>query len=240
MTELFNFKEFLQSFPELIRRVPKTIGIVIFSFAIGLVIGFIVALIRIYKVKVLNTLSKIYVSFIRGTPLIVQLYVINYGLPRIIYWCQINKGWLMSIQINKISAEFFGLLTLSINLGAYLSEAIRASIESVDIGQFEAAKSLGMTTMQMMWRIIIPQALKVAVPNLGNTIVATTKDTSILFMIGVVDLMGQAKIFGARTLSMMEVFIAVAIIYWVICAVMMWLIARYERKLKVSYKKIMQ
>lgn len=238
MSELFDFRDFISCFPELMKRLPKTIELIGVSFLIGLLIGFIVAIIRIYKVKGLNKICGFYVSFIRGTPIIVQLYLISYSIPKIIYYLQMHKGYLTGIEVSVLSAEIYGIVTLALNIGAYLSEAIRASIESVDAGQFEAARMLGMTTYQMMSRIIIPQAMKVAVPNIGNTLVSTTKDTAVLFMVGIVDIMGQAKIHGSRTLSILEAYIAVAIIYWIMCALLSKGIVLLERRLKIADKAI--
>ena len=139
-----------------------------------------------------------------------------------------------------VSAEMLGLIAFSINLGAYTSETIRSAIEAVPNGQFEAAKSIGMTTRQMMLRIIIPQAIRSAVPNLTNVMINTMKDTSLLFTIGIIDMMGQAKIFGARTLKLIEVYVAVALIYWIICIVMVRVFSVIEKKSKVYSKAITQ
>src|SRR5690606_11176422 len=176
---------------------------------LSLSIGMAAALIKIYKVPVLNVISSIYVSFIRGTPLLVQIYLVFYGIRKIIYFLQREYGWLMSADVNSIPPEVYALLAFSINLGAYLSETIRSAIESVDRGQFEAAKAIGMTPTQMMLKIIFPQALSVAIPNLGNMFISTIKDTSLVFMIGVIDIMGEAKILGSRGLAFFEVYIAV-------------------------------
>lgn len=238
MNELFNIEGFLDAFPELIGRIPVTLGIAGLSFVIGLVIGLLVAVIRIYKVPGLKTVCRFYVSFIRGTPLVVQLYLANYGIARIIFFLQTHTSQFSSFDTNLIKPEYYGLLAFSINLGAYLSETIRAAIEAVDIGQFEAAKSVGMTTTQMMKRIIIPQAIKVAIPNLNNTIVNTIKDTSLLFTIGIIDLMGQAKIYGARTLSLIEVYIAVSIIYWCVCNILEKVFSKAEKQMKIHDKGI--
>lgn len=238
MKDLFDVTYFLKSFPELFTRLPMTMGIAILAYAIGLAIGLLVALIRIYRIPVLKSISHFYVSFIRGTPLVVQLYIANYGIARIIYYLQTDTHMFANFDANVIKAEYYGLIAFSLNLGAYLSETIRASIEAVDVGQFEAAKSVGMTTRQMMVRIIIPQALKVALPMLDNTLLNTLKDTSLLFTIGIIDLMGAAKIFGARTLKIIEVYIAVSLIYWVICIVVEGIFNIMEKRMKIHDKAI--
>ncbi len=238
MNKLFDANGFLDSFPELLKCIPVTLGIGILSFIIGLFIGLIVALIRIYKVPVLQHICKLYVSFVRGTPLVVQLFIANYGVARIIYWLQINTVAFADFDANIIKPEYYGLLAFSLNLGGYLSETIRSAIEAVDIGQFEAAKSIGMTTKQMMQRIVIPQAVKVALPNLNNTLINTIKDTSLLFTIGIIDLMGRAKIYGARTLFIFEGYIAVSVLYWIISFALERVFIKLEKRSKAHDKEI--
>ena len=240
MQNLFDVTNFIKCMPEILGRLPLTMMIAIVSFIIGNCIGFFVALARIYKVPVLKTICQAYVSFIRGTPLVVQLFLANYGIARIIYYLQTSTETFANLSANAVSAEFLGLLAFSINLGAYTSETIRSAIEAVPNGQFEAAKSVGMTTSQMMIRIIIPQALRSAIPNLTNVMINTMKDTSLLFTIGIIDMMGQAKIFGARTLKLIEVYVAVALIYWVLCFIMTRVFAVVEKRSNVYNKVITQ
>ncbi len=238
MNSLFDIGGFTGSFPELLRCIPVTLGIGILSFIIGLFIGLLVAIVRIYKVPVLQNICKFYVSFVRGTPLVVQLFIANYGVARVIYWLQMNVAAFANFDATLVKPEYYGLLAFSLNLGGYLSETIRAAIEAVDVGQFEAAKSIGMTGKQMMTHIIIPQAARVALPNLNNTMINTIKDTSLLFTIGIIDLMGRAKIYGARTLFIFEGYIAVSAIYWVISFVLEKVFSSMEAKMKAHEKEI--
>lgn len=240
MQNLFDLANFIKCMPEVLGRLPLTMMIAIVSFVLGTCIGFFVALARIYKVPVLNPICKAYVSFIRGTPLVVQLFLANYGIARIIYYLQTSTETFADLNGNAVSAELLGLIAFSINLGAYTSETIRSAIEAVPNGQFEAAKSVGMTTSQMMIRIIIPQAIRSAVPNLTNVMINTMKDTSLLFTIGIIDMMGQAKIFGARTLKLIEVYVAVALIYWILCFIMTKIFAIVEKRSQVYNKAITQ
>ena len=230
MENLLDIQFLIESFPAIISRLPITIGIAVGSLILSLVIGVFTALIKIYKVPVLSVISSIYISFVRGTPLLVQIYLVFYGIPKIIYYLQIEYGWLLSADVNSIAPEVYALLAFSINLGAYLSETIRSAIESVDRGQFEAAKAIGMKPAQMMIQIIFPQALSVAIPNLGNMFISTIKDTSLVFIIGVVDIMGQAKILGSRGLAFFEVYIAVSIVYWILCIVVERLLVTIEKR----------
>ncbi|OIJ21871.1 amino acid ABC transporter permease [Anaerobacillus alkalidiazotrophicus] len=230
MEKLLDIGFLIESFPVIIQRLPMTVGIAVGAMVLGLLIGLATALIKIYQVPVLKTISSCYVSFIRGTPLLVQIYLVFYGIPKVIYYFQYEKGWLLSLDVNVIAPEIYALLAFSINLGAYLSETIRSAIESVDRGQFEAAKAIGMSPTQMMLKIIFPQALAVAIPNLGNMFISTIKDTSLVFIIGVIDIMGQAKILGSRGLVFFEVYIAVSIIYWIVCIIVERLLVKIEKR----------
>lgn len=230
MENLLDIGFIIESYPAILSRLPITIGIAVGSMVISLLIGLATALIKIYKVPVLSVITSVYVSFIRGTPLLVQIYLVFYGIPKVIYYLQIEYGVFLSADVNSISPEVYALLAFSINLGAYLSETIRSAIESVDRGQFEAAKAIGMSPVQMMTKIIFPQALTVAIPNLGNMFISTIKDTSLVFIIGVIDVMGQAKILGSRGLAFFEVYIAVSIVYWILCIAVERLLVRLEKR----------
>ena len=230
--ELFDVKYFFECIPQIVTSLPVTLFAAFVSFLIGVLLGLITAIIKIYKVPVLKQIAGIYISAIRGTPLLVQLYIVCYGLPKLIYYCQVEHGILQSVDTNFIPKMFYALFAFSINIGAYLAEAIRSSIEAIDKGQYESSYSLGMTRFQTMTRIIIPQAFTIAIPNLGNNLISTVKDTSFIFMIGIVDVMGKAKIIGARSLSYFEVYIAVALLYWGVCFVLERIIMLTEKRSK--------
>lgn len=238
MENLLDIPFIIESFPSILSRLPITLLLAILSMAFGLVIGLVTALIKIYQIPVLRRISALYVSFTRGTPLLVQMYLVFYGIPKVIYFLQVEHGWLLDFDVNFISPEIYALLSFSLNLGAYLSETIRSAIESVDRGQFEAAKSIGMKPSQMMLKIIFPQALAVAIPNLGNTFISTIKDTSLVFIIGVVDVMGQAKIIGSRGLAFFEVYITVSIIYWIVCIIAEWILVKLEKRVRRYERRV--
>lgn len=233
MVELFDFQAMLQSMPKILSHLHITILVTFAAMLIATIIGLLVALIKIYKVPVLRQVAGFYVSFIRGTPLLVQLYLAFYGIPKVLYFFNVNYGLFMNIDVNNIAPVYYAVTAFAVNLGAYLSETIRAAIEAVDRGQFEAANSIGLSQWQTMRKIILPQALLVAIPNFGNTLIGTIKDTSLIFMISVVDIMGAAKIIGARTLNFFEVYIAVSLIYWVVCVILAKILAVIEKRLKV-------
>lgn len=236
--KLFDFKLFIEAFPQILSAAPTTILVSVISFLIAVLIGFVTAVIKLYNIPVLKRIAALYISFIRGTPVLVQLYIICYGIPKIIYYLQIEKGMFTNVDVNLIPAIYYVILAYSINIGAYLAETIRSSIEAVGHGQFEAAKSVGMTSAQAMRRIIIPQAFNVALPNLGNTVISAVKDTSLIFMAGVLDIMGKAKILGSRVFSYFEVYIAAALIYWAICLALELIFRLIEKKSKKFERKI--
>jgi L-cystine transport system permease protein len=213
-------------------------GVTFAAMFIATVIGLLAALIKIYKVPVLRYIAGFYVSFIRGTPLLVQLYLIYYGVPKTVDFLNQNYGWFGHVNFNIISPAYYAIGAFSVNLGAYLSETMRSAIEAVDRGQFEAAISIGMSQPQLMAKVVLPQALLVALPNYGNTFISTVKDTSLIFMISVVDMMGQAQIIGARTVKFFEVYIVVSFLYWGICILLEKTLAILEKRLNVYERRI--
>ena len=154
LSSIFRFSDMVEYFPKILSRFPVTLLIVVVSVAGGLVLGFILAAARIFKIPVLKELAALYISFVRGTPILVQLFVVYYGLPLLVAP--------LGVDINHWSKLFFVLVTYLLNDGAFMSEIIRSSIESVPKGQLEAAASVGLTTFQTYKRIIIPQAFKIA------------------------------------------------------------------------------
>jgi His/Glu/Gln/Arg/opine family amino acid ABC transporter permease subunit len=175
-------------------------------------------------------IAHVYVSFMRGTPLLVQIFLSYYGIPLVLRYLSSLYGW--KIDISSIQAIAFMYVSFSLNVGAYLSETIRAAILSVGKGQIEAAESLGMTTAQSLWRIVIPQAAVVAIPNLGNTFIALLKDTSLAFAASVPEIIGQAKIAAARSSKFFEAYIIAALMYWFICIVFERLLNTGEKHLR--------
>ncbi|UZQ49493.1 amino acid ABC transporter permease [Clostridium kluyveri] len=238
MNYFFDTRFMFESIPKIIQYLPITLEIAVASMVIAIIIGIFTALIKIYKIPVLKQISWIYVSFIRGTPLLVQLYITYYGIPKVLNLFQSQYGLFINVDINTISTTYYALFAFSINLGAYLSETIRSAIESVDIGQFEAAESIGMNHIQLMLKIVLPQAALVALPNLGNTLISTVKDTSLIFMISIIDVMGEAQIIGARTLRFFEVYIAVSLIYWITCVLLERCFYLLEKRLRVYERSI--
>ncbi len=228
MVKLFDFQFFLSTFPDLARVIPVTLKITIVAMLASLVTGLIVALVRIYKVPGLRQLAAVYVSFARGTPMLVQIYLSYYGIPLVVQFLRDKYGW--NLDVSQIPAIVFIYFAFTFNVAAYLSETIRAAILAIDKGQMEASLSVGMSSLQGLRRIVLPQALAVALPSFGNTAIALVKDTSLAFMISVVEMMGEAKILGARGLRFFEVYVAVALVYWGICIIIERLVAAGEKR----------
>ncbi|MFC4454477.1 amino acid ABC transporter permease [Deinococcus sonorensis] len=206
----------LQALPTLLSYTPVTLGYALAAMLLGLPLGFLVALLRLTPVGLLRTLSGLYVSFIRGTPLLVQIFVIYYGLPS------------LGLTLNPLTG---GVLALTLNAGAYLSETLRAAIQSVPRGQREAALSLGLNRSQTLWLIVMPQAARVALPSLGNTLISLVKDTSLISVITVVELMRSAQLVVARTFEPFGPYLMAALIYWAVCSVLEVVQRLMERRL---------
>jgi L-cystine transport system permease protein len=179
-----------------------TIPLTLITFSIGLVLAILTALARISNVKLLEIIARVYVSAIRGTPLLVQLFIIFYGLPSV------------GITIDPFPAAVIGF---SLNVGAYASEIIRASILSIPKGQWEAAYSLGMSYTQALKRIILPQAARVSVPPLSNTFISLVKDTSLASVILVSEMFRKAQEIAAMNYEVLLIYTEAALIYWIIC-----------------------
>lgn len=223
MGKKFDITYVFMHIPKLLTCLNTTLTIVVLSILIGLVFGMAAALPRLYKVPVLKRFSEVYISFFRGTPILIQLFLIYYGLPQILL--------LVDIDVSKAPVLAFVILTYALNSGAFLSEAIRTAVLSVDRGQVEAAYSVGMTGYQAFSRIVMPQALAIAVPVFANLVIANLKDTSLAFTLGVIDLTGKAQTLAQVTQHFIETYIALAFIYLVISLMLEKLFAIAERRL---------
>jgi cystine transport system permease protein len=182
--------------------VIGTIPVALASFVLGLALGLLVALMRLSRVRAVSGLARAYVSVIRGTPLLVQLFVIFYGLP--------------SVGLT-ISPWPSAIIAFSLNVGGYAAEVIRAAIQSVPKGQWEAAHMIGMSRRLALRRIILPQAARVSVPPLSNTFISLVKDTSLASLILVTELFRQAQEIAAFSQAFMALYLEAAVVYWVVC-----------------------
>jgi len=232
--KLFNFQIVIDSAPEILSRLPLTLLIALLSYFIAFVIAFMSALVKIYNVRILKSIVNAYVSVMRSVPIIIMLYLVSYGIPRSIHYFNITYKWFEMKNPNLIDPSVFAIAAFSLSLAAYLTESLRASIQAVGQGQFEAAKSVGMTTTQTIFRIIMPQSMKIAVPMLGNTLLSAVKSTSFLFLVGIKDLTSAAKVIGFRKAAQMELYIFAAIVYWCVCFLIEKVLKAVENRLRKS------
>jgi cystine transport system permease protein len=188
--------------PILVGAVSGTIPLALASFGLGLLLALLVALMRLSRNPVFAGVARMYISVIRGTPLLVQLFVIFYGLP--------------SVGLT-ISPWPSAIIAFSLNVGGYAAEVIRAAILSVPKGQWEAGHTIGMSRRQSLVRIILPQAARVSVPPLSNTFISLVKDTSLASLILVTELFRQAQQVAAFSQEFMLLYLEAAVIYWIIC-----------------------
>jgi His/Glu/Gln/Arg/opine family amino acid ABC transporter permease subunit len=223
-------KYMIESIPRIAAGIPVSISISCIAFVFGTIIGFAIALVKIYKIPVLRQIAAVYVSFMRGTPLLVQIFLAYYGIPLVLRHLSATYGW--QTNISKIPAIVFMYVSFSLNVGAYLSESIRSAMLAVTKGQIEAAQSIGMTVPQTLRRLIIPQAAVIAIPNLGNTFIALLKDTSLAFAASVPEIIGRAKITAARTSNFFEAYIVAALLYWIICFIVEQALRFGEKRLR--------
>ncbi|MER2088746.1 MAG: amino acid ABC transporter permease [Sporosarcina sp.] len=193
-----------------------TIPLTFISFFFGIILAVLTALARISTSKPLQIIARIYVSAIRGTPLLVQLFILFFGLPTI------------GIVIDPFPAAVFGF---SLNVGAYASEVIRASILSIPKGQWEAAHTIGMNYYQTLRRIILPQATRVSIPPLSNTFISLVKDTSLASLILVTEMFRRAQEIASANYEYLLLYIEAAIIYWIICFILSLIQDRIEHRL---------
>lgn len=220
----FDFMYFLESLPQLLKYVYITLGVSVVSMIISFCISILLVLIDRNRIKVLYPLSRLYISFFRGTPLLVQLFVLYFGLPQIFP------------EMAVITSLQAALIGLSLNNAAYLSEILRGSLNGVESNQMDACLSVGMTKMQAMRKVIFPQAIRVAVPALGNNFIGLIKESSLTFVLGLAEILAHAKMLAAESYLYMESYLAVAIIYWGLTVIIGWLQRRLEYRLEVPYQ----
>lgn len=198
----FDLQYMISLMPILFRYLGITLGMALWGLVFSLILALALALVRVYRVPLLNQLSQLYISFFRGTPLLVQLFLLYYGLPQIAP---------VFVGLDAFAAAVIGL---SLHFAAYKAESIRAAILGIDRSQREASLSIGMTEMQAMRRIILPQATRVALPSLMNYFIDMIKSTSLAFTLGVAEIMAKAQMEASSSFKFFEAFMAVALIYW--------------------------
>ncbi len=218
--ELLNtvFDVFMRTYPGFLEATLMTLKITAVALILGTILGLVFALMKISRSKILQTIANLYITIIRGTPLIVQIMFLYFGITQLIV----------------LSGFWAGAIALAIHNGAYIAEIFRGSIQGIDRGQREASSSLGMTRAQSMRRIIFPQALKRSIPPLGNQFIITLKDSSLVYIISVPELFAMANREAAQSYQSLETFLVVGVYYLVLVMIFTYLLKLYENKLNVD------
>ena len=215
---------------KIVRAIPKTFEILLISLALSLMLGGVFAAMSLSNRRVLQKVSAGWISFMRGVPTLILIFLLYLGLPQILK----RAG----IDLSGVSATTIIIITLSLSVSANMAEMIRSSYLAVDKGQREAALSIGMSPSSAFIRIILPQAFGIAIPTLGNNIIMLFKETSLAFTIGVMDLMGKARAVSAIDYgaTKLEVYIAAGIIFWAFCFAFEKLFKLFEKLYTVGRK----
>jgi len=216
---LDNIQLVMSQMPYLLEGVWMTIRLTFFAVGVGIIIGTILGLARVSKNKIFGGIAKAYIEFFRGTPLLVQLFLLYFGLPS------------LGIDMPNYLAAIIGL---GLNSGAYVGEIVRSGINAIDTGQMEAARSLGMNYSQAMKYVVLPQAIKQVIPPLGNEFIALLKDSSLVSVIAVRDLTRQGRLIISRTYRSFLFWVVVALLYFIMTFVMTRLVNYLERRLDVE------
>lgn len=212
----FNVRLALEAIPSILEGLPYTLSLSLIGFGLGLVAGFFVALLRMSSFAPFRWLASWHISLMRGIPLMVLLFFIYFGLP------------FMGVELDAITSTIVAFTSMS---SAYISEIIRSSLQAVDKGQWEAARSLGLRTPVIYRKIIIPQAFRIAIAPLSNVLLDMVKSTSLTAMITVPEIFNKAKIVGGAKSDYMTVYICVALIYWIICTLYAVLQTQLEKRM---------
>ena len=209
-------------FPLLMRGMVITVQTTITALIIALVLGLIFCLMGMSNLPVLRVLAKTYIWVIRGTPLLVQTFFVYFGIPQLV------QSFGFDFRLSPLAA---GIITLSMNAGAYIAEIFRGGIQAIDHGQMEAARSLGLSHYRAMFRIILPQAIRVSIPSLVNQFIISLKDTSIISIISLAEIVYQAKIYIGRTMQSFATWTIVGLVYLAVITVLSQLSTYVEKRL---------
>lgn len=219
----FDYEYTFELLPILLKYLGVTMEMALVGFFFALVMAVGMAVIRVFEIKVANQLVILFISFFRGTPLLVQMFLLYYGLPQV---------FPIFVGMDAFSAA---VLALTLHFSAYMSESIRAAILGVDKAQMEASLSIGMTRLQAMKRIILPQAARVATPSLMNYFIDMIKSTSLAFTLGVTEIMAVSQMEASSSFRFFESFLAVALVYWAVVVFFTQIQHLLERRLNRAY-----
>ncbi|ABU58265.1 amino acid ABC transporter permease [Roseiflexus castenholzii] len=204
--------------PDLLQGTVVTLQIAAISLILGMIVGLPVGIGRVYGPVWLQRLLGAYITLFQGTPLLIQLFTVYYGLPDV------------GITLGRLQAAF---LTLGLNSAAYQAEYLRSALQSVSEGQMVAARAIGMSKWQAIWSVVLPQALRLALPAWSNEAIAMLKYTSVVFLIAVPDLMGQAKILASRYFAPIQIYLIVAVFYIALVGIAYLILTMIERRVRI-------
>ncbi|MFD1360903.1 amino acid ABC transporter permease [Lentibacillus salinarum] len=225
-----DFEFLIDTFFVALSGVPVAMIITVVSLTIALPLGFVLALTRLNKIPILNQFSRVYVSFIRGTPVIVQIFIIYNSVP--ILLASIFETYNIQMNVYDVNPIWYALIVFSLNATATLIEVFRSAINTVSKGQLEAAYSVGLTTVQGFRRIIIPQTLVVALPNICNATVNLIKATSLGYAMSLPEITLKAQVAANASYNYIEAYLDIFIIYLIICSLVEYAFKQFEKRLR--------
>jgi His/Glu/Gln/Arg/opine family amino acid ABC transporter permease subunit len=209
-------------FPLLLRGMIITVETTVLALIVAVFLGLFACLMGLSKIRILRLTARIYIWAIRGTPLLVQTFFVYFGVPQLIQSLGLN------FRLSPLAA---GIITLSLNAGAYIAEIFRGGIQAIDKGQMEAARSLGFSHYRAMFKVILPQAVRISIPALVNQFIISLKDTSIISIISLGEIVYEAKIYIGRTMQSFATWTIVGLVYLVIITVLSQISAHVEKRL---------
>lgn len=223
MDKYFDWSYMWEAFPMLLPFLKMTFIVVGSSVLFGTIFGVLLAIAKVSRHSILKKLANGYTTVLRCTPSIVLLFLVYYGVPAV--------GAQVGLDLNHIDKLIFVVMAFSLQFAAIISEVVRSAYESIDTGQYEAGVSVGLSSFQVYWRIIVPQALVVAIPNFGNALIALLQEGALAYTIGLIDVVGKAELIIASNYHAhaLEVYLALAVIYWVLSIVIEQFFLKVEK-----------
>ncbi|WP_375088621.1 amino acid ABC transporter permease [Peribacillus sp. RS7] len=228
MSEGLDYRFLVETFFVALSGVPTALFITIVALIIALPLGFLLALSRINQIPVLNRLAQVYVSFVRGTPVIIQIFIIYSSVPLML--TSIFEKYAVEMNVYDVNPIWYAFIVFSLNTTAILTEVFRSAISTVSKGQLEASYAVGLTTVQAFRRIIIPQTLVVALPNICTATVNLIKATSLGYALSLQEITLKAKVAANVGYNYVEAYIDIFLVYLILCSLVEYLFKRYEKR----------
>lgn len=212
------FSDYIRYFPQILKGAPVALSLTLLAIIFGMILGLVISQMKMSKIRILKIIGSFYTWFLRGTPMMVQLFFLYYGMPK------------LGVNLSSYEAAVIGL---SLNVGAYMAEIIRGGIQAIDKGQFEAAKALGMSHWQTMKRIVIPQTVRIILPALGNEFITLLKDTSLVAAIALTEILKLTQEVTSRDFNPLPAYAVAATFYLFFTTILTYLFGRLEKRLAV-------